>query len=92
MDTQDFSLDSEWGGRPIFRCLFAAWVSIREVHHLTHPILASEKGPNTICRCCLWENDPNIGKFVSVKLVVKFEGERKFVNVQELKNCRVKLA
>ena len=27
----------------------------------------------------------NIGKFVSVKLVVKFEGERKFVNVQELK-------
>ena len=27
----------------------------------------------------------NIGKFVSVKLVVKFEGERKFVNVKELK-------
>jgi len=27
----------------------------------------------------------NIGKFVAVKLVVKFEGERKFVNVKELK-------
>ena len=26
-----------------------------------------------------------VGKFVSVKLVVKFEGERKFVNVKELK-------
>ena len=25
------------------------------------------------------------GKFVSVKLVAKFEGERKFVNVKELK-------
>jgi len=28
--------------RPIYRCLFAALGSIREVHHLTHRILASE--------------------------------------------------
>ena len=41
------------------QCLFATRGSIQEVHHLTHPILASEKGPNTICRCCLWENDPH---------------------------------
>ena len=27
----------------------------------------------------------NIGKVVSVKLIVKFEGERKFVNVMEVK-------
>ena len=42
MEPKEVTPDSEMGRRPICRCLFAALGSIREVHHLTHRILASE--------------------------------------------------
>ena len=42
MEPKEVAPDSEMGRRPICRCLFAALGSIREVHHLTHRILASE--------------------------------------------------
>ena len=44
MEPKEVAPDSEMGRRPIYRCLFAALGSIREVHHLTHRILASEMG------------------------------------------------
>ena len=42
MEPKEVAPDSEMGRRPICRCLFAALGSIREVHHLTHRILASK--------------------------------------------------
>ena len=42
MEPKEVAPDSEMGRRPIYRCIFAAPGSIREVHHLTHRMLASE--------------------------------------------------
>ena len=42
MEPKEVAPDSEMGRRPIYRCLFAALGSIREVAHLTHRILASK--------------------------------------------------
>jgi len=42
MEPKEVAPESEMGRRPIFRCLFPALGSIREVSHLTHRILAFE--------------------------------------------------